>query len=242
MSGKKIILFIVEGITDKTNLGFVLSKILNNNKVEFALTDGDITSRNGVIVSNIAAKVGEIVKEFSGKIFKASDFIEVVHLVDMDGNYIPNNQILEKTAEIPVDPKDPLKSYYDDNYIYANNIEAIQQRNYQKSTVLNRLISLNNVWRTIPYSVYFFSCNIDHVMHDQRNLFQKDKNTYAAQFEKSFSNSPHRFLDFLNSSDFAVPGNYSETWDFIKVDSNSLKRYTNFHLFFLNPKNPRDIT
>lgn len=241
MKAKKIILFIVEGITDQTCLGFVLSKILNSNKVEFALTNGDITSKIGISSNNVSAKVGEIVKEFSGKIFKASDFIEIVHLVDMDGAYILDTQIVEKTPEIPVDPDKPQKSYYGDNQIFVDvdNIEAIRQRNHQKSAVLNRLISLKNVWRTIPYSVYFFSCNLDHIMHEQRNLLEKDKYSYAGQFEKSYGDSPQRFLDFLNTPEIAVLGNYKETWIFIGTDCNSLKRYTNFQLFFLNPKNPR---
>ena len=125
MKGKKIILFIVEGITDQTCLGFVLSQILNSNRVEFALTEGDITSKMGINPNNIPAKIGEIVKEFSGKIFKAIDFIEVVHLVDMDGAYILDYQIVEKTPETPVDPDKPQKPYYSDNQIFVDNVEAM---------------------------------------------------------------------------------------------------------------------
>ena len=36
---------------------------------------------------------------------------------------------------------------------------------------------------------------------------------------------------FLNSS-FVVSGNYQETWEFIKKDLNSLKRYTNINQCF----------
>lgn len=35
---KKVILFIVEGITDKTALGTVLDAILSNEKIHFAIT------------------------------------------------------------------------------------------------------------------------------------------------------------------------------------------------------------
>lgn len=42
---KKVILFIVEGITDKTALGNVLTNLIetDNETVRFAMTDGDIT-------------------------------------------------------------------------------------------------------------------------------------------------------------------------------------------------------
>lgn len=240
---KKVILFIVEGITDKTCLGFALSKILNSNIVEFQLINGDITCETGINSSNIAEKVGRIVKEFSDPFsFKACDFLEIVHLVDMDGAYVADNQIVQRTPETPVDPSDRKKLYYGDNQIFVNNIVSIQKRNQQKTSIINRLISMKKVWRTIPYSVYFFSCNLDHVIHGERNLFKNDKSTYADAYTAKFENgdSFKQFIDFFHAPDIAAPGNYDETWTFIKADNNSLKRYTNFQLFFSNPKNSRE--
>lgn len=239
MSNKKILLFIVEGVTDSTCLGYALSAILNSNKVEFAITDGDITTRKGVNTSNVVENIGNIVREFSGKIFKPKDFLEVVHLVDIDGAYVLDTHIVVKNPEIPVDPHKPQKPYYSDDQIFAENIDAMLQRNRQKTTVLNRIISLKNVWRIIPYSVYFFSCNLDHVIHGERNLFEKDKYPCADKFRSGIGGSPQRFIDFINTPGIAVQGNYDETWDFIRTECNSLKRHTNFQLFFTNPKNPR---
>lgn len=45
MARKKIILFIVEGINDKTCLEGVLEKILDSEEVRFQITEGDITTR-----------------------------------------------------------------------------------------------------------------------------------------------------------------------------------------------------
>lgn len=59
---KKIILFIVEGINDKTSLALCLSQLLNDDEIHFEITDGDITTRIGTNPTNIAAKVGDIVK------------------------------------------------------------------------------------------------------------------------------------------------------------------------------------
>jgi len=238
MKVKKIILFIVEGITDETCLGYILSRILNNNEIRFESTCGDITSQMGINPNNVAAKVGEIVKDFSGKVFKASDFAEIVHLVDMDGAYILDDQVVEKTPEIPRDPDKPQKPYYGNDQIFTDNIDGIRQRNLRKSEVLDRLVSLNKVWRTIPYSVYFFSCNLDHVLHREGNLFEKDKYIYAARFEKD-CDSPEKFFRIINAQEIIIPGNYNETWVFIKTEANSLRRYTNFRLFFTEPKNQR---
>ncbi len=69
-SKKKIILFIVEGINDKTSLALCMDQLLDKNTVRFEITDGDITTKFGSSSNNIAAKIGDIVKKFSGKIFK----------------------------------------------------------------------------------------------------------------------------------------------------------------------------
>lgn len=239
---KKVILFIVEGITDKTCLGYALSKILNSNIVEFQLINGDITCDDGVTSGTIAARIGAKVKEFSDPFsFKARDFLEIVHLVDMDGAFIADCQIVEKTPETPADPSDPNKLYYSDDQIFAKSVQLICKRNQQKSSVLDRLISMRSVWGSIPYSVYFFSCNLDHVMYGERNLLKNDKSTCADAFTAKIGNgvSIQQFIDFFGTPDIAVPGNFEETWTFIKADTNSLKRYTNFHLFFTSPKNPR---
>lgn len=236
---KKIILFIVEGITDQTCLAYLLSKILNSSQIEFALTRGDITSRNGINISNIVESVGNIVKDFSGKIFKANDFIEVVHLIDMDGAFIGDRCIVSKNEHTPVDPDKPQKPYYDTDFIYTNNIEAIKSRNHQKSGIINKLITLQCVWKTVPYSLYYFSCNLDHVLHNERNLLERQKYCYAEQFETTFGDSPSTFIDYIKDPKIGVSGDYIQTWDFIRLNNNSLNRFNNFHLFFHKPKNAR---
>lgn len=54
---KKVVLFIVEGITDKTSIGLILSKIITSNSVFFAITDGDICYKDGVTSPNAISAV-----------------------------------------------------------------------------------------------------------------------------------------------------------------------------------------
>ena len=35
----------------------------------------------------------------------------------------------------------------------------------------------------------------------------------------------------MRNSSFAVQGTYEETWDFIKMDKNSVQRYSNFGVY-----------
>lgn len=78
---------------------------------------------------------------------------------------------------------------------------------------------------------------MDHVLHDKANLSRKEKTEYATQFENKYSTQPKKFINFINNAQYAVSGNYQETWEFIKLDTHSLQRYSNFHLYFSNPKN-----
>lgn len=145
----------------------------------------------------------------------------------MDGAYITPDRIVYS--------KDKKISYTDD-YILTNNVEEIERRNIQKTLILNRLITLNKVWRTIPYSAYFFSCNLDHVLHNNSNLTRSEKIEYAKQFEDQYDAYPERFIDFLSTGSFAVEGDYVETWNFIKIEKHSLQRFTNFQLYFTHSK------
>lgn len=56
--------------------------------------------------------------------------------------------------------------------------------------------------------------------------------TSVGRFSDSYYKTEATFVDFIRDEQFAVKGDYKETWEFIKLNGNSLKRYSNFHLFF----------
>ena len=85
---------------------------------------------------------------------------------------------------------------------------------------------------SIPYKVYFFSTNLEHVLHNVQNATREEKNILAQNFEDKFYNNPIKFIEFINNKKFALDKEYEETWNFIKQGNNSLHRYTNFHLYF----------
>ena len=122
---KKIVLFIVEGITDEISLALVLSKIIEKDKtVKFKIINGDMTAQTGVNSSNIHTKITDYIKEFVARdIYRKSDILNVIHLVDTDGAYISDNLILEK---------DVYSIEYTTQNIFAKNIHNIRNRNKQK--------------------------------------------------------------------------------------------------------------
>ena len=67
-------------------------------------------------------------------------------------------------------------------------------------------------------------------MHDIQNAKPQQKTELADFFQECFYDNPEGFLEFIK--DYTIYGIYEETWQYIKQGNNSLKRYTNFNLFF----------
>lgn len=228
MGTKKVILFIVEGVSDKTSLGGIIDKLISSNLVRFYITGGDITSDKFTNNSNALKKVNEHIIRFLDSqpgIYK-KDLHQVVHLIDMDGAYVANEQIRGGGTEAFI---------YTEEAIIANSIQKVIDRNNRKQQAINRL-SLCPIVSGVPYSMYYFSCNLEHVLHDNINVSDGLKMEYAEAFAESYYKNEKAFLDFICEEKFAVSGDLKKTWEFIKVDGNSLKRYSNFHLFFNQDK------
>ncbi|MPW25661.1 hypothetical protein GC105_07645 [Alkalibaculum sp. M08DMB] len=223
MSTRKIVLFLVEGISDQTSLALIISKIVKTEIVRFHTINGDITSYKYTTAENSVNKINAQVKKFLNNNFlKKSDILKIVHLIDTDGAFISDEYMLEED----------IKGFiYTTEYIKAKNIETIQSRNNKKSSIVNRLSTCTDIL-CIPYVMYYFSCNLEHVLHNEINTNSNNKTELAESFSDIYYKKEETFIEFINNIQFAVPGDYKETWDFIKINNNSLKRYSNFHLFF----------
>ena len=222
---KKIILFIVEGITDETSLSLILSKLVSDSSVQFHVINQDITADFNSNCQNIIRKIDNEVKKFISQNngLKKTDIKEIIHLVDTDGAFIRPDFVVEDANH--------EKTFYTPTSIVTNKRDLIIDRNERKSSILNKLYQTNHIGR-IGYKVYFFSCNLEHVLHNSPNTPWEKKCLYSYDFVDQYVNKEERFIDFLTSEDFVIKGDYKETWQFIKEDCNSLKRYCNYHLYF----------
>ena len=94
---KKIILFIVEGITDETSLSLILSKLVSDSSVQFHVINQDITADFNSNCQNIIRKIDNEVKKFISQNngLKKTDIKEIIHLVDTDGAFIRPDFVVE---------------------------------------------------------------------------------------------------------------------------------------------------
>lgn len=220
---RKLILFLVEGITEEISFGMIFSELFHERKIEFQIVHGDITSSDDVNSRNIIKKISSEIDKFLVKEhYNKSDILKVIHLVDTDGVYIPNENIIKS---------DKNNIYYSAREILTASPDYIRERNNKKSRIINRLSKISKI-NQLNYKIYYLSCNLEHVLHNNANVEWEDKKVKAEEFENKFFGYEHEFIDFIRADDFAVPGSYQDTWRFIKQDNHSINRYCNLHLVF----------
>lgn len=219
MARKKIVFVIVEGPSDDEALGVLLEQMYDKNSVHIQITHGDVTTKKGVGSSTILAKLGGIVKTYmSSNHLAKTHFQEIVHIVDTDGAYIPDDAVVQdETAKRPI---------YSLEEIRTADVTGIINRNMTKRGCVDR-ISSTPMLCAIPYQAYFMSCNLDHVLYDKLNSTDDEKERDSLSFAKKYGSNIPDFVKFISESSFSVGGGYLESWAFIKKDKHSLERHTN---------------
>ena len=225
---KKVILFLVEGASDLTSLEFI-DNINTDETIKFQITSGDVTSKLNITPQNCREEINKILLSFLERSkLRKTDIIKIIHILDIDGVYIPEINIIED--------KNIKKFLYTINGILAPSKENVQKRNESKKQIVEKLLVTSKI-NSIPYEMYYMSCNLEHVLHDKlEDISEDEKKELANKFADRFYEKEIEFIDFINNKDFKVLGDYKATWDFIKKDLNSVNRYTNFWLFFENLK------
>ena len=214
----------VEGASDCNSLEFI-DKLNNDNAIKFYSTNGDITSKKGVNSQNCIKEINNHLNDFiKRKNLKKSDIIKIIHILDTDGVYIPENKIIE-------DNNAPCFIYTAEGII-APSKENVIARNKNKKEVLEKLLITSEI-SSVSYSMYYMSCNLEHVLHNRlENFTDEEKKELSDKFADSFYEREKEFIDFINNPAFKVLGDYKTTWDFIKQNLNSVNRYCNLWLFF----------
>ena len=228
---KKYILFIVEGNNDKREIQAIIRAVCGHTFLEryvdaYHVHNGDITTEKDSSEKTITSKLNKIVISWRNggeqpfQKISPSDVFKVIHIVDMDGVFIPESAILST---------DDAKAQYYDSAIHFIDREAIVGRNRKKANVIRKLLTVKQI-DNIPYEIYFVSCNMDHLLFNQRNSIAGDKNRNAFAFagkckEKSY------LQNSVYADGIRAEGLFSESWEMIQKDFNSLHRHANINIF-----------
>ena len=159
--------------------------------------------------------------------------IAVVHFTDADGCFIPNEAV-------QIAPDQTKKHKYAEEAIYvvdAHRKMKIEERNKCKSDHIKILASNSDFTIQkikVPYQLFYFSTNLDHVLWDERNAIKDEKMDKAEAFLENLSESIETFMWRYVPVDRAL--SYEEkiqvTWEQLMDQVNSLQRSTNMPLMF----------
>ena len=80
LARRKVVLVIVEGVSEETALGIALSNVYDKDAVYIHIMHGDITTRKGVNSKNIVSKIGNDVKTYAkSQHFTAINFKQIIY-------------------------------------------------------------------------------------------------------------------------------------------------------------------
>ena len=225
MTESKVLLFIVEGPSDEASLAPALEQIITRSKVKFKVMRADITCDYDSTVDNIERRIKVLgVKRFltENSQFSSNDICGVIHIVDLDGAFAPDDIVIQGDVE---------HTQYFDNQIICKDRELFLRTKNNKEANLLHLASISQI--SIPngivvqYSIFYLSCNLDHVLHNKRNSTKEEKQEDSVVFADNYDD-PEKFASFFNGSDIKIEGTYPETWKYAQIELNSLKRGSNF--------------
>ena len=165
---------IVEGPSDAEALEVLLNQIYDKNSVYLEITHGDVTTAKDAGSSTILSMLGGILETYmKANHLAKSHFQEIVHIVDMDGAYVPDSVIMkDETAQ---------KTIYSLTEIRTDKVSKIIDRNATKRACINKISSTPKL-HNIPYQAYFMSCNLDHVLYDKLNSTDEEKERDAFSY------------------------------------------------------------
>ena len=248
---RKIVLFLVEGKSDREALQIAISELFeridDSIEVFFPIIregeeerGGDITTslytdkRNKtwwVSPKNIEEAIYRLFLEdfFDEMKIMPKDISEIIQVVDLDGAYVSDACVLLDPAL--TEEESPL---YTETSINCVGVDNIVRRNRQKRENLDDLSSRKTIKiqsQTKPYSVYYFSSNLDHFLHHNANLDYRQKVMSADRFSSEFIGDVEGFIRIISQDPGAANGmTYDESWSFIKDGTNSLGRHTNLDI------------
>lgn len=229
---KKVVLLIVEGKSEEELLHNQLRKQFQGYDIRFEIQYGDVLfsfNKNRQPIKNI---IGDIVNRFLKKRkFKKNDMLGVLHVLDTDGCFIPKE-------DIQIDSSQSASLWYESENLKVPNqsqLEYMIKRNEVRSRNIRTMNSIQSILgKTVPYQMYYFSRNLEHVLFNEPNPNKETKISDIERFVNELEESVEDFLNRLFETEKldTYVERYKDSWEKVSLDTQSLQRSTNLPLLF----------
>lgn len=193
----------MEGPTEETALAQILSRIFSTSQIKFEIVHGDITTERR---SNPRERVrGLVLQSLKLNGYRWKDIARIVQISDTDGAFIPDECVRESNdGEI----------HYGEDGICAGNVDVLRERNVRKKRAMRELAGISTITYQgtgIPYSMYFFSRNMEHALHNvSEELSNNKKVRLAQQFRRRYATHIDEFRNSLQAQTWQSTGTTRE--------------------------------
>ena len=218
---KKVILFIVEGMSDENALSELFETLFDKNQLYFEIIRGDITSDYKTTLSNIYYRVGSVItkaiRHLNNYGIRKKDILSVVFLTDTDGAFIPDSNIVYDAS---------IDAEYTEQFINTNDVDKYIDRNNRKSILLEKICKQMKM-SNLNFRAIYLSRNLEHALHGQvEDKTNYEKKYLSNEFVSHYLYNIDGFIAVINELSPPVCS-FDSSWDFIMEGSNSLKRFSN---------------
>lgn len=224
MAEKRVKLFVVEGLSEETAFAVLFKRLFSSDAVMFDVVHGDVTTCLGGKPARDAVRE-QVVRHVDRQVYNWGDIAEIVHLVDTDGAFVPEDLVVEGSEGGGL-------AYFEDR-IETPDPSGIARRNRVKAAALDKLSSIDRITnrgRSVPYRVYYLSRNMEHALHGVvGSLTDRQKEELAHRFQRRYKDDLGGFVAFMRD-EIGTGGDYRETWRHLHDGANSLRRGSNLHL------------
>ena len=218
---RKLVIIIVEGKSEENALSSLMKRFFSPDEVIFHVMNGDMMTKSQ---KNIVKIVNAIVSEESRRYgLQRTDIREVIQLTDTDGCFISDKYIIEDESLSHI--------AYSEECIRTPFPLSIQQRNGKRRRAISSLVSMRMLKGHIPYSIFYFSRNIEHALYGIENGVSDSRKTdLAYEFSDRFSYNITAFILYLEKADICPGNDYLSSWQAIETGRESLRRHSNLIL------------
>jgi len=232
---KKVLIIIEEGPSEEELLIKRLREIYFAQEILFKVYGGDVFD-DVTDIKSVKSVIGDIVKTIILKNkFKPSDILAIIHIMDTDGCFISN-------VNIVINSNQEVSTYYNLENITVNSSKQktnIEIRNFNRSRNVKIMNCQSSIIRKqYEYQIYYFSRNLEHVLFDDPNPAGESKTENVEKFLIALYEPVEVFLENYLPKLTCINyfEKYKESWTFIEAKTNSLKRYNNIPLLleFIN--------
>lgn len=218
----QLVLFLVEGKSDKVSLEGAIRQILHSKNEPYFMIQSDLTSDNHVCPANVErVLLADVKNELWKRRVELKDCLEIVHLIDTDAAFIKDDALEENPMNYGV-------TYFTSKIVVQNKARIVD-RNLHKRYNIQALLDIDEL-KGVPYRLFYCSVNLEHVLHNNPNASTiRQKITLSNKFDDEYSDDVIKFLNYMSSPEIMHFKSYAESWEYIKKSENALTRASNIY-------------